>query len=92
MDQHAESPAMERLAPLIGEWSMEASFQDTSPADAGARAVFEWLPGQRFLIERWEIPVPEAPDGIAVIGPDPENADNYLSTTSTHVASPASTR
>lgn len=26
MEQHAESPAMERLAALIGEWSMEASF------------------------------------------------------------------
>ena len=65
MDQHAENSAMERLAALIGEWSMEARFKDIPPADASARAVFEWMPGQRFLIERWEVPVPEAPDGIA---------------------------
>jgi hypothetical protein len=34
------------------------------------------MPGQRFLVERWEVSVPEAPDGIAVIGPDPEREDN----------------
>ena len=62
MDQHAESSAMEPLAALIGEWSMEARFKDIPPADASARAVFEWMPGQRFLIERWQVPVPEAPD------------------------------
>jgi len=78
MDQHAEGYAMGRLAALIGEWSMEASFKDTPPAETSARAVFEWMPGQRFLIERWQVPVPEAPDGIAVIGPDPEDEDNYL--------------
>jgi hypothetical protein len=69
---------MERLGALIGEWSMEASLKDIPPADASARAVFEWMPGQRFLIERWGVPVPEAPDGIAVIGPDPEEVDDYL--------------
>ena len=78
MNQHAESSAMEPLAALIGEWSMEASFKDIPPADASARAIFEWMPGQRFLIERWEVPVPEAPDGIAVIGPDPETEGHYL--------------
>jgi hypothetical protein len=78
MDQHAESSVVDRLAVLIGEWSMEARFMDISPADTAARAVFEWMPGQRFVIQRWEIPVPEAPDGIAVIGPDPEVDDNYL--------------
>jgi hypothetical protein len=78
VDQTAESPAMERLAALIGEWSMDAKFKDIPPAEESARAFFEWMPGQRFLIERWEVPVPEAPDGIAVIGPDPEKEDHYL--------------
>jgi hypothetical protein len=48
------------------------------PTDAGARVTFEWLPGKTFLIERWEVPVPEAPDGIAIIGADPESEGNYL--------------
>jgi hypothetical protein len=69
---------MERLAVLVGEWSMAAKFKDLPPADAGARVVFEWMPGERFLIQRWEVPVPEAPDGIAIIGPDPENAGDFL--------------
>jgi hypothetical protein len=32
--------------------------------------VFEWLPGGRFLVQRWEVPIPDVPDGIAVIGFD----------------------
>ena len=44
--------------------------KDMPPADIGARAIFEWLPGERFLIQRWEVPMPEAPDGIAIIRPE----------------------
>ena len=38
--------------------------------DIGARATFEWMPGETFLLQRWQAPVPEAPDGLAVIGYD----------------------
>ena len=31
--------------------------------------VFEWMTGEQFLIEL-EVPVPEAPDGLAIIGFD----------------------
>jgi hypothetical protein len=34
--------------------------------------------GEQFLIERWEIPIPEAPDGIALIGPDPDDETGFL--------------
>jgi hypothetical protein len=78
MAQYAENPAIERLAVFVGEWSMVAEFKDLPPADVGARVVFEWMPGKRFLIQRWEFPVPEAPDGIAVIGADPESEGNFL--------------
>ena len=44
----------------------------------GARVVFEWMSGSRFLIQRWEVPMPEAPDGIAIIGTDPESEGNFL--------------
>ena len=78
MEQHDGERAIRRLAAFIGEWRMQATFKDTPAIDAGASVVFEWLPGERFLIERWEVPVPEAPDGIAIIGADPEHHGNYL--------------
>lgn len=70
--------SLEALAPFVGEWRLVAAFKDIPPADVGARVSFDWLPGERFLIERWEIPAPEAPDGIAIIGADPEREGNYL--------------
>jgi hypothetical protein len=63
----ARHPMLERLDAFIGEWSIEASFGP----EATARAVFEWVLGGRFLMERSEVPdVPEAPDGLAIIGVD----------------------
>ena len=75
MTNSLQSDAMESLQPLVGEWSMEAVFPSSSPAagteaDGVARTVFEWLPGRRFLIQRWAVPHPAAPDGIAIIGWD----------------------
>jgi hypothetical protein len=66
MSQAADNPALERLEPFVGEWNLEASFPD---APVG-RAVFEWILGGQFLVERSEVPVPEAPDGFCIIGPE----------------------
>jgi hypothetical protein len=74
----ASSTSLAALEPLVGEWSMAAAFGDEPPVDVSARVSFEWLPGERFLVQRWEVPVPEAPDGIAIIGADPENEARYL--------------
>jgi len=75
MTNQSQSNAIESLAPLLGEWRMEAVFPSTSPAagmkaEGVARTVFEYLPGRQFLIQRWEVPHPAAPDGIAIIGWD----------------------
>jgi hypothetical protein len=49
----------EALEVLIGEWSMEVSMPGATAGDIGARVTFEWLPGERFLLERlWR----ETPD------------------------------
>jgi hypothetical protein len=73
------SDSQEALEPFVGDWTMAVAFEDMPPVtDSGARVSFEWLLGERFLIERWEVPVPEAPDGIAIIGADPEREGNYL--------------
>lgn len=66
------------LEPLVGEWSAVPTFRGMPPVETGARVGFEWLPGGRFLVQRWEVPIPEAPDGIAIIGPDPEREGGYL--------------
>jgi hypothetical protein len=60
---------LERLNPFVGEWNMEASLP--GPPDASARCVFEWALDGRFLIQRTEISVPEAPDSFSIIGIDP---------------------
>ena len=76
--QTSRGNSLEALKPLVGEWRLVATFKDMPPADIGARATFAWLPGERFLIQRWEVPTPEAPDGIAIIGSDPARAGSYL--------------
>jgi hypothetical protein len=68
----------EALEQFVGEWSLRATFQNLPPTDVGARATFAWLPGKQFLIQRWEVPLPEAPDGIAIIGADPESEGDFL--------------
>jgi len=61
----------EQLAPLIGEWSMKLIMPgEEEPPDIGARVTFEWMGDKAFVLERWTIPIPEAPDGLAVIGWD----------------------
>jgi hypothetical protein len=60
---------MERLTPFIGEWDIEVSLP--SPPDTRARAVFEWALDGRFLVERAEITVPEAPNSMCLMGVDP---------------------
>lgn len=68
---------IERLEPFIGEWSIEADFPDAPPTEMRGRVTFEWMSGEQFLVERWEVPRPDAPDGIAIIGVDP-SGDHYL--------------
>jgi Protein of unknown function (DUF1579) len=61
---------LDALDALVGEWTMEATPPGGPPWPGDARVTFEWL-DHAFLIERWTIEMPEAPNGIAVIGHDP---------------------
>jgi hypothetical protein len=69
---------LEGLAPFLGGWRIDSSLADDPSADIGARVSFEWLPGERFLVQRWTVPIPEAPDGIAIIGGDLAHEGEYL--------------
>ena len=78
MAQQTENSALDVLAVFVGEWRLAPNFKDLPSADIDARVVFEWMPGRRFLIQRWEVALPEAPDGIAIIGTDPKSKGNFL--------------
>ena len=65
------------LEPFVGDWTMAVDIGELPPGSGPARVSFAWLPGQRFLIQRWEVPLPEAPDGIAIIGADPDREGGY---------------
>src|SRR4051794_9081765 len=68
VDDPSRNPALARLEALVGEWTMEAGPPGGDRWPGEARVSFEWLEGRTFLIERWTVELPEAPDGIAIIG------------------------
>jgi hypothetical protein len=58
---------MNDLEQLVGTWHLSSSLpSEGQPPHAETR--FEWLEGGRFLIQRWQVDHPAAPDGIAIIG------------------------
>ncbi len=66
--------ALERLAPFIGRWRVQASFAAASPAetkadDRSASTTFEWALGGRFLMQHAIAPDP-APNSLAIISVD----------------------
>ena len=69
MTEETRRAKIEHLEPFAGEWEMEVAFPGAPPM-GGARTSFEWMPGKLLLVQRWEIPIPEAPDGMAVYGYD----------------------
>ena len=64
---------LEQLAPLVGQWTMEAVFPEAPPSDVRGHTIFQWGPGDAFLVQRWEVPLDEAPDGVAIIAFDEES-------------------
>jgi hypothetical protein len=67
---------MNALDALVGEWTMEARPPGGPPWEGEARVSFEWL-ADAYLIQRWTIELPEAPDGIALLGPD-QSGENLV--------------
>ena len=79
MDQPTAENALQELEVLIGEWSQEAIPPGGEPWPGEAKATFEWLEGSdnRLLIERSTVEMPEAPDGVCVIGCDAARGTCY---------------
>lgn len=77
MGESVNSAARERLEAFVGEWTMEAGPPDGPSWPGEGRVTFEWLEGAPLLIQRWHVDMPEAPDGVAVIGCDGMNGSYY---------------
>jgi hypothetical protein len=65
------------LEPLVGRWAVGMGAPPADPQSGGAETVFDWLSGRELLIQRWQVPAPEAPDGIAVVAFEPDK-DRFL--------------
>jgi len=70
MGEVAIPEELDALEPFIGQWRMTTSLAPNTGDAPHALTTFEWLAGRRFLIQRWEVEHPDAPDGIAIIGFD----------------------
>ena len=71
--------ALARLDVFVGEWVMEARFPGDQPTPSSAagdgpqvRSRFEWALDRQFLLQRTEIPIPEAPDSLTIVSVDPQ--------------------
>jgi uncharacterized protein DUF1579 len=69
----SRADALARLNVFVGEWTLEARFPGDQPAPDGtrARSRFEWTLDGQFLVQRTEVPIPEAPDGLMIVAADP---------------------
>jgi hypothetical protein len=70
MEQPAAEIALRALDALVGEWILEARPPGGEPWPGNGRAVFEWHDSGAHLIERSTVDMPEAPDGVSIIGCD----------------------
>ena len=53
---------------LVGSWTIEATHPAFPDLVVGGRADFEWLEGQRFLLQRSRTDHPDFPDSLIVFG------------------------
>jgi hypothetical protein len=77
MDQPTAEEALAGLEPLVGEWRMEAAPPGGEPWPGEARTTFEWHDSRAHLVQRWTVEMPQAPDGVALIGCDAANGTYY---------------
>jgi hypothetical protein len=66
--QHGRNPELEALTALVGTWAIEATHPAYPAVVVAGRASFEWLEGERFLIQRTRADHPDFPDSISIIG------------------------
>src|SRR5262245_49037367 len=73
----SKNEAVRALDVLVGEWTLEAKGADGEPWPGEAWARFEWMEDAPLLIETSHVDLPEAPDGVCVIGADVKRGTYY---------------
>jgi hypothetical protein len=58
----------EALNALVGTWTIEARHPALPGVVVSGRCTFEWLEGERFLLQRSRLEHPDFPDALGVIG------------------------
>jgi hypothetical protein len=74
MDE-STTATLEQLQPLVGHWTVEAVAPWMPANEQRGHTIFQWGPGEAFLVQRWEVPVDVAPDGVAIFAVDEESGD-----------------
>jgi hypothetical protein len=64
------NPALEPLAPLVGQWRTTGTHPLVPGTTFHGRTSFEWHEDGAFLLMRSEIDEPEIPSAVALIGSD----------------------
>jgi hypothetical protein len=77
MEQPTAEQALKKLEPLVGEWTLEAGPAGGEPWPGEARATFEWHDSGAHLVVRSTVELPEAPDGISIMGCDAANGTYF---------------
>jgi len=77
VDQPTAEQALKELEPLVGEWTMEARPPEGEAWPGEGRASFEWHDSGAHLVMRWTVEMPEAPNGVAIIGCDAANGSYF---------------
>jgi hypothetical protein len=69
-------PALDAFEALIGTWDTKAKHVAVDEVVTGS-ATFEWLVGERFVVQHSDADHELFPDGLSVIGP-PEEGEGLL--------------
>jgi hypothetical protein len=84
MPSGADDP-LEPLRALVGSWAIEATHPAFPSTVVAGQADFEWLDGERFLLQRSRTDHPEFPDSLIVFGEeDGEISMNYFDSRGVH--------
>jgi hypothetical protein len=68
MQRAERNPELAAFDAVVGEWTTEATHPLLPAAAIRGRTTFEWLAGERFLVQRSSHDHPDVPDAISVIG------------------------
>lgn len=79
MSDPSDEQALRPLHALLGAWSLELRHPAFTDTVVAGEASFEWLEGERFLLQRSTNEHPDFPDSLSVIGvTDGEQSMHYF--------------